>query len=257
MGKTIGGLDSAYRDVFNMLSQGSLKEVASVIHPKVNLSSPSTSLRREVIRYVRTTSGVIGTKFYPGLISIILEKVSEKALSSDLDEPHAEVELKPLIRRAAKDLRFAPHSKEVLIPPATRADIVGYRGKRSKHKVRKHLGRIPLPMHEERTEKWFEFLGVELKTAKRAKDPLYRQVSVYAKYFDYAFTVVTPLTLLTQPNPRESYAFFRDFYAEMKSKRMGIVLATRNHILGTILASKRNDIAERKRGYLYRQINPA
>jgi hypothetical protein len=256
MGETIGGLDSAYRDVFNMLSQGSLKKVASVIHPKVSSSSSPNLLRREITHFVRKNYGVIGTKFYPGLISIILDKVSEKALSSDLDEPHAEVELKPLIRRAAKDLGFTPHSKEVPIPPATRADIVGYKGRRSKHRVRKHLGRIPLPMHEERTEKWFEFLGVELKTAKRAKDPLYRQVSVYAKYFDHAFTVVTPLTLLTQPNPRESYAFFRDFYAEMKSKRVGIVLATRNHILGTILASKCNDIAERERRHLNRQINP-
>jgi len=255
MGERIGGLDSAYRHVFNLLSQDSLKKVASVIHPKVSLSSSPTLLRREIVHFVRKNDGVIGAKFYPGLIGIILDKVDEKALVSDLDEPSTERELKPLIRRAVKDLGFTPHSKEVSIPTATRADIVGYRGRRSKYPVRKHLGKLPLPMHDWRTKKWFEFLGVELKTAKRAKDPLYRQVSRYAKYFDYAFTVVTPLTLLKQPSRRESYAFFRDFYAEMRAKRVGIVLATRNRILGTILASKHNTIGDSQRRYLDRQVN--
>jgi len=251
MGESIGGLDLAYHRVFNLLSHDSLKEVTSVIRPRISPSSSPTLLRREVVRFVRKNYGVIGTKFYPGLIAIILEKVSLRNLSSDLDEPSAEEELKPLIRRAVKNLSFTPYSKEVSIPPATRADVVGYKRRRSTERVRTGLF-----SHDTRTTKWYEFLGVELKTAKRAKDPMYRQVSVYAKYFDHAFTVVTPLTMLKQPNPHESYDFFRGFYAEMKLKRVGIVLATRNHILGTILASKANDVGDRERRHLDRQVNP-
>jgi hypothetical protein len=178
---------------------------------------------------------------------MILERVRERALSTDLDEPRTENELKPLIRKAIKDLCFAPYDKEVPIPPATRADMVGYKGRRSKHRIK--TGWFS---HETKTTKWREFLGVELKTAKRSKDPMYRQVSVYAQYFDHAFTVLTPLTLLRQTG--DSYEFFRNFYGEMKTKGVGIVLATNRRILGTILASKHNSIAAAKRRYLDRHI---
>jgi len=245
IGKSIGGLDAAYDRVFHLLSHGSLKHVTSVIHPPVSLSSSPTRLRTEITHYVRKNYGKIATKFYPGLISIILERVSERALSTELGEPATEEKLKPLIRKAMKDLGFTPYDKEIPIPPATRADIVGYRGRRSKHRVKTGLF-----SHETKITRWREFLGIELKTAKRGKDPMYRQVSVYARYFDHAFTVITPLTLLRQAS--DSYEFFRHFYGEMKAKGVGIVLATNRRILGTILASKHNSIATSKRRYLDR-----
>ena len=247
MGSSIRGLDAAYDLVFNTLSHRSLKQVASVIRPPVPLSSSPVRLRSEIAHYVRKNYGKIATKFYPGLISIILEMVDERALSTELDEPRTEEELKPLIRKGISHMGFTAHGKEIPIPPGTRADIVAYKGRRSKHRIRTGLF-----SHETKTTKWREFLGIELKTAKRGKDPMYRQVSVYAQYFDHAFTVITPLTLLKQTV--DSYEFFRHFYGEMKAKGVGIVLATDKHILGTILASRHNSIATSKRRYLDRHM---
>ena len=79
---------------------------------------------------------------------------------------------------------------------------------------------------------------------------MYRQASVYAQYFDNAFTAVTPLTLLEQ-----RYDFFRGFYEEMKDKGIGIVLTTENRVLGTILAFKENPPSISKRRHLYREMN--
>jgi len=247
IGTSFGGLDAAYDRVFHLLSHGSLKQMASVIRPPVRLSSSPTRLRSEVTHYVRKNYGRIATKFYPGLISIILERVSGRALSTELDEPRTEEELKPLIRKAIKGLGFTPYDKEIPIPPATRADIVGYKGRRSKRRIRTGLF-----SHETKITRWREFLGIELKTAKRGKDPMYRQVSVYAQYFDHAFTVITPLTLLRQTS--DGYEFFRHFYREMKAKGVGIVLATNRRILGTILASKHSSISTSKRRYLDRHM---
>jgi hypothetical protein len=247
MSSSIRGLDAAYDLVFNMLSHGSLKQMASIIHPPVPLSSSPLRLRNEIAHYVMKNYGKIATKFYPGLVSIILEMVNERALSAELDEPKTEEELKPLIRKGIRNIGFIAYDTEIPIPPGTRADIVAYKGRRSVRRVRTGLF-----SHETKTTKWHEFLGVELKTAKRGKDPMYRQVSVYAQYFDHAFTVITPLTLLRQTS--NSYEFFRHFYREMKAKGVGIVLATDRRILGTILASKHNSIQTSKRRYLDRHI---
>jgi len=109
MGDSIGGLDAAYHRVFDLLSHSSIKQLASVIRPPISLSSSPTRLRSEIIHYVRKNYAKIGTKFYPGLISIILERVSERALSTDLEEPRTEEELTPLIRKAIKRSGHTPY----------------------------------------------------------------------------------------------------------------------------------------------------
>jgi hypothetical protein len=131
------------------------------------------------------------TKSGPIQTYVSIGSVNERTLSTELEEPKTEEELKPLIRKGTRAMGFTAYEKEISIPPGTRADIVAYKGRRSKRRIR--TGWFS---HRTKTTKWHEFLGVELKTAKRGKDPMYRQVSAYAQYFDHAFTVVTPLTSL-------------------------------------------------------------
>jgi len=243
MGESIGGLNRAYDVVFELLSPEALKKIAKVVRPPPSLSSPPTKLRNEIKRFFKRNCP---TRFYPELVDDI-KKNAYKYLPSDLEEPDDEETLKSVMRKAVSDLGFQLFDKEVDIPPATRADIVGYRRRLTRHEKREHFWK----KKEVETEKWYQFLGVELKTAKRGKDPLYRQAAVYAKYFDYAFTAVTPLTLIKR---KDAYAFFQIFYNEMKDKGIGIVLMTKNRIIGTILASQENEVAESKRRYLVQEM---
>lgn len=245
MGTSIGGLDSAFDQMLDQLSQSSLKQAARVIHPPINLSSSSTFLRNEIIRFVGRNYGERATIFYPALERFLLDNVDTRLLLSDLEEPRREQDLKPVMKRAIRTLGFEVHDSEVRIPPTTRADLIGYRRRGTRHVTKKWFGL----QSETETEWWYEFLGVELKSAKRGKDPMYRQASVYAQYFDNAFTAVTPLTLLEQ-----GYDFLRNFYEEMKSKGIGIVLMTEKGIKGTVLASRENSPTDSKRRHLYREM---
>jgi hypothetical protein len=156
--------------------------------------------------------------------------------------------LKPVLKAALRD-DWSIYPKEVNIPPGTRADIVGF--KRHFDYVKLDIGLIGR-LKGERSEKrvpWYEFLGVELKTAKRSKDPMYRQAAVYTDYFDYSFSVITPLTVL-----KHGYAGMNKFIEEMRSKGMGILLANRYKVLGTVLKAEEKEIGRNRRQHLVRQL---
>jgi hypothetical protein len=88
-----------------------------------------------------------------------------------------------------------------------------------------------------------------LKTAKRGKEPLDRQVSVYSKYFDDSFVVVTPLTLL-----EHGHEYFRFLQEELKSKGIGLILANRSEIVGTIIPSRTTTVALSNRRLLAKKM---
>lgn len=70
------------------------------------------------------------------------------------------------------------YPKEVPISASTRADIVAYHRRHETEEERGFLGRLK----DRRHIRWYELLGVELKTAKRKKDPLYRQAKEYTHF---------------------------------------------------------------------------
>jgi hypothetical protein len=170
-------------------------------------------------------------------------------LNSAFKEPAKEAQLKPVLKAALKE-DWSIYPKEVSIPPGTRADFVGF--KRHLDVVKLNIGLIGR-LKGERSEKrvpWYEFLGVELKTAKRSKDPMYRQAAVYTDYFDYSFSVITPLTVL-----RHGHTSMNKFIEEMKSKGMGILIANQYRVLGTILKAEEKEIGRNRHQHLVRQLN--
>lgn len=242
---SIKGIEQAYFKVLDLLPRSSLKELAQQIRPRVPLSSSPRVLRREVEEYI--TRNYKGSKFYVGLIEFMKDTLPKTSLSSVLSEPKREEDLKPLIKKALMAKRFKVYESEVPIPPATRADIVGYRSGK-KTRVTKWWPITHRPRETE-TKRWYVFLGFELKTAKRGKEPFDRQVSVYAKYFDNAFAVVTPLTLL-----EHGYDYFRHLQGELRSRGVGLILATKKRIIGTIISSRTNSVAQSNKRFLIKKM---
>jgi hypothetical protein len=78
---------------------------------------------------------------------------------------------------------------------------------------------------------------------------MYRQASVYTDYFDNSFTVITPLTVL-----RHGYIAINKFIEKMAVEEMGILLANRSKILGTILKSERKEVSPRKDQHLVKEL---
>ena len=94
---------------------------------------------------------------------------NRRQINKALDEPRNEADLKPILGRALRIKNYKVHPKEVPIGASTRADIVVYHRRHETEKERGFLGRVK----DRRRIRWYEFLGVELKTAKRAKDSLH------------------------------------------------------------------------------------
>jgi hypothetical protein len=167
---------------------------------EVNILPPPQSnavrdLQRSVERYIERNIGMQESHFCTSVAELFLTNNPERDLNSAFKEPARETQLKPVLKAALKQ-DWSIYPKAVSIPPGTRADIVGF--KRHFDLVKLDVGLIGR-LKGERSEKrvpWYEFLGIELKTAKRSKDPMYRQAAVYTDYFDYSFSVITPLTVL-------------------------------------------------------------
>jgi disulfide oxidoreductase YuzD len=177
-------------------------------------------------------------EFYPKLVKYI----SEIADPESLAEPDLESELKPMMKEALQRLGYKVHPTEIKIEPRTRADMVGY-------KRRYETEEKGLFLKKTIKKPWYEFVGVELKTAKRDRDSAYRQALAYINYFDYTFIVLTPYTLITW-----GYETVKDVYKFMKSKGVGIVLVDKHNPIGTILEAKEKKPKERNRKYLCQTI---
>jgi hypothetical protein len=219
------------------------------ILPKPDSNSPR-ALKRSVEGYIERNLGKLESHFCTNFADFVLNSASERDLNAAYKEPTSEAALKPMVRRRLVADGFDVYPREVSIPPNTRADMVAY--------VR-HFDRVERPAEGRfnrmlgRTEiirrPHYEFLGIELKTAKRSKDPMYRQASVYTDYFDNSFSVITPLTVL-----RHGYVAINKFIDEMTGKGMGILLANRSNILGTILKSERKEISHKKNQHVLKEI---
>jgi hypothetical protein len=219
------------------------------ILPRPDSNNPR-ALRRSVEGYVERNLGKLESHFCTNFVDFVLNAVSERDLNVAYKEPASEAAMKPMVRRRLALDGFTVYPKEVTIPPNTRADMVAY--------VR-HFDTVECPA-EGRLDRFlgrtktirkphYEFLGIELKTAKRSKDPMYRQASVYTDYFDNSFTVITPLTVL-----RHGYIAINKFIEKMAVEGMGILLANRSKILGTILKSERKKVSPRKNQHLVKEL---
>ncbi len=241
---------SAIRHIFSNETPG---WILQQVVRKVNVLPPPTSsavkdLRHSIERYIERNIGKQESHFCTYAARFILESNTQSDLNSAFKEPAKEAQLKPVLRRELKEI-WSIHPKEVAIPPSTRADIVGY--KRHFDNVKLDIGLFERLRGEpgEKRVPWYEFLGVELKTAKRSKDPMYRQAAVYTDYFDYSFSVITPLTVL-----KHGYASMNRFEQEMRSKGMGILLANQHGVLGTILKAEPREISRNRRQHLVREL---
>jgi hypothetical protein len=219
------------------------------ILPRPDSNSPR-ALQRSIGGYIERNLGKLESHFCSNFADFVLDAVSDGDLNKAYKEPTSEAALKPMIHRRLEAERFTVFSKEVSIPPNTRADIVAYvrHFDTIKRPAGGRLNRI-LGRTETIRKPHYEFLGIELKTAKRSKDPMYRQASVYTDYFDNSFSVITPLTLL-----RHGYLSINKFIDEMARKGMGILLANRTNILGTILKSERKEVSRTKNQHLVKQL---
>jgi len=205
-------------------------------------SSAKDDLLKHIMSYIKRNFPK--EALYSKFTELVIESIDDHSLQKVLDEPDIEADLKPIMKKAIKEqLGFTPYAKEVTIPPKTRADVVGYKRRYDIAEkgwwVFKEVERIP----------YYEFVGIELKTAKRSKDPLFRQASIYADYFDYSFTAITPYTMLKQ-----EYEFINRFCKECERIGMGVVLLDARYPLGTIVPAKEGRPKERNRRYLTDQM---
>lgn len=186
--KSFGDVDKAFNYVFKeLLSIPVLKEV---IDEHRGIPRPDSSAKDDLLKHIMSyiKRNFPKEALYSKFTELVIESIDDHSLQKVLDEPDIEADLKPIMKKAIKEqLGFTPYAKEVTIPPKTRADVVGYKRRYDIAEkgwwVFKEVERIP----------YDEFVGIELKTAKRSKDPLFRQASIYADYFDYSFTAITPL----------------------------------------------------------------
>ncbi len=215
------------------------------ILPKPDSNSPR-ALQRSIEGYIERNLGKLESHFCTHFADFVLNAVSDRDLNFAYKEPTSEAALKPMVRRRLVADGFTVYAREASIPPNTRTDIVAYARHFDKFerpaegRLDRMLGRTELIR-----KPYYEFLGIELKTAKRSKDPMYRQASVYTDYFDNSFSVITPLTVL-----RHGYVAINKFIDEMGEKGMGILLANRVNILGTILKSEKKEISRTRNQHL-------
>jgi hypothetical protein len=228
-----------------------LKAVVDKVNilPKPDSNSPR-ALQRSIEGYIERNLGKLESHFCTNLVDFVLSAVSDRDLNTAYKEPTSEAALKPMIRRRLAAEGFTVFPREVSIPPNTRADIVAY-VRHFDTFERPAEGRLDRFLGRTKTirKPHYEFLGIELKTAKRSKDPMYRQASVYTDYFDNSFSVITPLTVL-----RHGYVAINKFIDEMGEKGMGILLANRSSILGTILKSERKEVSRTKNQHLAKEL---
>jgi len=244
--------DSPIRFVFAELTPAwALKVIVDKmkILPKPDSNSPR-DLQRSVKAYIERNLGKQESHFCINFAEFALNSISELDLQAAYKEPSSEAALKPMVRRKLAVEGFTVYPREVRIPPNTRADIVAYVRhfdtveRPAEGRLNRFLGRT-----ETIRKPHYEFLGIELKTAKRSKDPVYRQASVYTDYFDNSFSVITPLTVL-----RHGYAAINKFIDEMAGKGMGLLLANRTNVLGTILKSERKEVSHTKNQHLVKEL---
>lgn len=243
--------ESPTRYVFSKLTPG---WILQRVVREVNILPPPASnavrdLQRSIERYIERNIGKQESHFCTSVAEFILKNNPERDLNFAFKEPAREAQLKPVLRRELKE-DWSIYPKEVSIPPSTRADIVGF--KRHFDLVKLDIGLLKRLRGEpqEKRVPWYEFLGIELKTAKRSKDPMFRQAAVYTDYFDYSFSVITPLTVL-----KHGYAAMNKFVEEMESKGMGILIANRHKVLGTVLKAEETEIGRNRRQHLVRELN--
>lgn len=219
------------------------------ILPKPDSNSPRV-LQRSIEGFIERNVGKLESHFSTSFAEFVVNAVSERDLNAAYKEPTSEAVMKPMVRRRLATEGFTVYPREVGIPPNTRADVVAYarhfdtierpaEGRLDRMLGRKELIRKPR----------YEFIGIELKTAKRSKDPLYRQASVYTDYFDNSFSVITPLTVL-----RHGHAAVSKFIHVMADIGMGILLANRSNILATILKSELKEVSRRKNQHLVEEL---
>nr|MDO8100250.1 hypothetical protein [Candidatus Njordarchaeota archaeon] len=234
IGVDLRDINGAYEFVFKELCP--VQILKNIIREHKGIPKPDSLTRDDlydhITRYIRRNYP--RDNFSVRFTELVLEshkKESRDELLRTLGEPEAEANLKPRMKKTLEELGYTPYKDEVKLPPATRADVVAY-------KRRYDIS----PRH-------YEFVGVELKTAKRGKDPLFRQASVYADYFDYSYVAITPLALLEQ-----EYEYNKKFYRDMQDKGVGIILFASFIPLGTILRAKKNRPKESNRKYLTSQL---
>lgn len=236
VGKNFGDVNETFNYIFKELF--SVPILKKVIDEYRGIPRPKSSAKDDLLKHI---TGYIKKNFpkenlYSKFIEFVVKSVDSRSLRKVLDEPNSEADLKPIMKEALKQLGYTPYDKEVKIPPATRADVVGYKRRYDIAEkgwwIFKEEERIP----------YYEFIGIELKTAKRSKDPLFRQASIYTDYFDYSFTAITPLSML-----KHGYEFIERFYREMRTIGMGIVLVDAHNPIGTILSAKEGRPKERNR----------
>jgi hypothetical protein len=241
-------VDGAYSFVFEGLCvvpilKNIIREYKGI--PRCDFStSTRDDMFNHIVRYVKRNFPK--DNLFVKLTELVLESNDKSQLQSYFAEPTVEADLKPAVKEKLQELGYTPYDKEVEIPPATRADVIGYRRRydvREREVTRGHW--------EEVRVGYYEFVGIELKTAKRSKDPLFRQASVYTDYFDYSYTTITPLALLEQ-----GYEYIDKFYRQMQAIGMGIILASAHVRWGwaTILRAKEKRPKESNRRYLASQL---
>jgi hypothetical protein len=217
--------------------------------PLISQTRNARDLRRAVDHYIKSLYGARESEYCETFARLIVESNSQRDLHKFLDEPTQESDLKPVLSHELRRMKnFKVHSREVPIGGSTRADLVAYKRRHEVWEEKGFLGRIK----DRKRIPWFEFLGVELKTAKRSPDPLYRQVRVYTERFDNSFLVITPLTVLAWGG--KEYHNVTRFVQEMREKGMGVLLVNKHRILGTVIRSQERVIGEKTRRELTQKL---
>ncbi len=172
IGEDLHDVDGSYEFIFKELCP--VQILKNIIREHKGIPRPDSLTRDDlydhITRYIKRNYP--RDNFFVRFTEFVLESHKKEApdeLQRTLGEPEAEANRKPRMKRTLEELGYTPYEDEVKLPLATRADVVGY-------KRRYDIS----PRH-------YEFIGVELKMAKRSKDPFFRQASVCADYFDYSY----------------------------------------------------------------------
>ena len=243
-GESIGEPPELFEYVFKLVPLWALDGV--IRFEKIRPVPASQNLReyqRAIMEYIRRYRRR-EPEFWKELANF-LDESNPRKIGKALSEPNNEQDLKPILMRALRAKGYGVYPREVPISDSTRADIVGYHRRKDIAEEKGIFGRVK----ERRQIRWYEFLGVELKTAKRAKDPLYRQARDYAGHFDNSFAVMTPLTVLSW-----GYQPMDMFVEAMKEEGVGILLANRYRVLGTVTRSISSEIGARTRNELTQKL---
>lgn len=278
IGENLRGIDETFDYIFEaLLPLDVLKELIDKenVRPRPPPDSTKSELTESLVKYTVAVSDdkeLHSKEDYRKPISdFLIEHIDKNKIESSLKEPEYEDDLTPLARQALKScyiprenryIHYTPYPNELRIgySPELRsgysvADVVGHRPRydTKTKRVPRKIGPIQTPLWKKiQTRKhWYEFCGIELKTAKRNKDSLFRQIEDYIQYFDYSFTTITPFSFLS--NLSSGY-LQKKLYFKCESEGMGIILIDRTKVIGTILEAKEKSPIEENTKYLEEKI---